>query len=340
MDLFDDDVQDMSVTGDGAWQTVTLLVGREGRAFEAHLQRLGPLVEQLDIQPGNDVKVPDWDPDVFNLVMNWTYNDRLPRVLVWNKYFSMSSQPLPLPVSVPRPPVALFTPAIEAEGDGSRSHFMTIATHPQYKEYSIEELRFHFMKVDERDEVERSIFTAQQAGDPFTRRCPSIPSHIPLNEAVKADKAQILLLKLMIFAETFKWEALFNEAIDAFRHGETQLHRTYTPTSQTNLLFSVPQATPAVQRFIVDYALHLGRKHNSMSQYRDLMLSQPDILSSMLANMDKKTPSASMQNFGINPDSVPDTSDPVNIAYHLHNGALIVDCNCFLESSFGFPGIN
>lgn len=133
----------------------------------------------------------------------------------------------------------------------------------------------------------------------------------------------------MVFAERYKWEQLFNDAMDAFSYGEVQLHRLYLPTPYIDLAFSHSPASPAARRFILNYAMALGHRHNSMSTYQEAILAHPEILSWMLARMDMRTLAGFAHD---TPDGTPNAfthqTDPAQDTYHVHNGTFVARCRC------------
>ncbi|KAI1182021.1 hypothetical protein F5B17DRAFT_221152 [Nemania serpens] len=346
---FFDDIQDMSFDGDTAWQMVTLLVGSERRGFQAHLRRLGPLVAELKLSPGGEVELPEWDADVFNLAMNWMYNTRLPRIKALATHFIDFSWGRLAP-NLSRPVADQFVPP-EIPGENQTSSYcLNLSAKPEYQLFSIDELRLHFefavpdraikegaiaqvIKHQDNEVCENTQHEKKELENGVTPSRSSIPSVIPDDEAVKADRCQTLLLKLMMFAEKYKWEPLFNEAMDAFSYGEAQLRRLYLPASHIDLAFSNP-ASSAVRRFVRDYAMALGCKNNSMSMYQEAMLSHPEILSWVLARMDLRTPPLNIPNaFTTQPDPARDT-------YHIHDGSLVARCRCQSSDRLDFGSRN
>ncbi|KAI0903740.1 hypothetical protein F4823DRAFT_635364 [Ustulina deusta] len=342
MDSFDN-IQDLSVGGSKDWRMVTLFIGSERRAFQVHLQRLGPLVARFEQKPEGEIHMPQWDADVFNLVVNWAYNTSLPRIGNLTKWFD-PNRPHP---DLSLPNTDQFIPFVKSgDTDGAVDHYATITTQPRYQRFSIEELRLHFAEIQNSgDEIIRhpsnhseSEQARSEDGKAEEYHCtPSrltIPCCIPDEEAAKAERGQILLLKLAIFSETHKWEPLFNDAMDAFRYGEAQLCRLYAPTLHIDLAFADSQTSKTVQRFILDYATALGYKHNSMSKYRDLLLSHPEFLSLMLSGMDSRT----LVCFGHGRRQISNNFD-VKVSYHIHNGRFVMHCKCrAMGGSFAWAG--
>ncbi|KAI3325713.1 hypothetical protein HD806DRAFT_521225 [Xylariaceae sp. AK1471] len=351
-----DGVPDMSVNGGKSWQMATLLVGSEPRAFQAHLQRLGPLAIQLDIQPGSVVQLPDLDADVFNLIMNWTYTAvPWPRVAYFAE--NLNATTLPLPPHIPCPDADQFTPYAKPEYTQSQAidSFCNIAFQEQYQNFSIDELRLHFTekaRISSETQDDATEQASNQSEGASNEQEPKedaisnhldIPSSTPDDEATKADKLQIILLKLMIFAENYKWEPLFNAAIDAFRYGEAKLRRSQALTSHIFLAFSHCQAPSQVQAFIGDYALSLGYQNCCMSDYQELISSLPAFLSFILARMDSRIPDgyteyddtfATSRHADLNIDPM----DRTNITYHIHHGDFTMFCACRMGDRFARPG--
>ncbi|KAI1347042.1 hypothetical protein F5Y01DRAFT_319119 [Xylaria sp. FL0043] len=343
-----DEIQDMSVNGSNNWRIVTLLIGKKRRAFEVHLQRLGPLAAELESVPASEIHRPDWDPEVFNLVVAWVYYRPLPRVKSLAKWFDQNK-----PHSDLSPPKANeFTPFVETNvvnwppGQSTmRSEFQTLTAQPQYVKFSVEELRLRFAKPATRSGKSREVVTMtsktqpdntlkdkEHSGDADSGGFHSnatrltIPFCIPDDEAEKAEKMQILLLKLIIFAETHKWNQLFNDAIDAFKYGEAQLRRLYTPPSHIDLVFASSKTLNTLRRFMFEYTMALGYKNRSMSKYQDLLMSHPKILSLMLSGTDSGSLPWSWPGCQ-NVQRVLQT-DPLEVFHHNHNPSFFVDCKC------------
>ncbi|KAI1817707.1 hypothetical protein GGS20DRAFT_582206 [Poronia punctata] len=319
-------ITDMSVNSGKAWQIATVIVGSELEAstFQVHIQRLGPLAQKLGIQPGNEVRLHDEEADVFNLAMNWAYNSSLPRVRDLDEFLASSEPPPPFPEK--RPNVEDF---VAWPDPGTTDSLYTVVAHPEYSNFSIEELRLHFTQEtpEELDphftqetpeklplhftpetpvyeapgqepspEVETAEGTqnltakapsiCQSPVETLTPDILSIPSRIPDVEAIRGETLQTALLKLLIFAERWDWEDLFNDAMEAFRYGEEQLGRSYVPTSLIFLAFTKCKAPSQVQNFIGDHAISLGTTNKLMAKYQELVLCAPLFFQFMLARMD------------------------------------------------------
>ncbi|KAI1277879.1 hypothetical protein F5Y07DRAFT_361937 [Xylaria sp. FL0933] len=344
-----DEVQDMSVNGSKNWRIVTLLIGKKRRAFEVHLQRLGPLAAELESVPEGEIHRPNWDPEVFNLVVNWAYNRPLPRVRDLTRWFDQNKPHSNLSFPKADEFAAPIVESSEKTSEGTivtdRCQFNTITAQSQYQTYSIEELRLHFTKPTTPSDMGREVgptSPSTQCDNTLSNKdhprggdlgglhsSPirlSIPPCIPDKEAGKAGKGQRLLLRLIIFAETRKWEPLFNDAIDAFQYGEAQLHRLYTPLSHIKLAFAGFRTLNTLQRFLFDHAMALGYENKTMSKYQDLLSSNPEFLSLMLSGIDSrdlawfKRPCQNSEQLVHN--------DPLKVFYHNHSGSLVLDCKC------------
>ncbi|KAI3325712.1 hypothetical protein HD806DRAFT_533376 [Xylariaceae sp. AK1471] len=98
------DVPDMSTDGGKFGKIVTIRVGPNLRPFQVHLARLGPLDKLFDEASGKEVaELPDEDPDVFNLLVNWAYNEPLPRASQTPEYTNKASSLEPDTPNTPSP---------------------------------------------------------------------------------------------------------------------------------------------------------------------------------------------------------------------------------------------
>ncbi|TGJ79650.1 hypothetical protein E0Z10_g9116 [Xylaria hypoxylon] len=157
-----DDIQDMSTNGGMGWQTVTLLVGSERRAFQVHVKRLGPL--EAHLRPLSErIEKPDWDPDVFNLIMNWTYNTPLPRIQNLAKWFDLEK---------PHHDLRLlnsdrFDPYTQRGPPESELYerLNTLSAQPRHQRFSIEELRLHFVQSAAYIQMSRGEAIEQPIGE-------------------------------------------------------------------------------------------------------------------------------------------------------------------------------
>ncbi len=187
---------------------VTLFIGSERRAFQVHLQRLGPLVARFEQKPEGEIHMPQWDADVFNLVVNWAYNTSLPRIGNLTKWFD-PNRPHP---DLSLPNTDQFIPFVKSgDTDGAVDHYATITTQPRYQRFSIEELRLHFAEIQNSgDEIIRhpsnhseSEQARSEDGKAEEYHCtPSrltIPCCIPDEEAAKAERGQICESTLAVF---------------------------------------------------------------------------------------------------------------------------------------------
>ncbi|KAI1175285.1 hypothetical protein F4777DRAFT_550841 [Nemania sp. FL0916] len=335
----------MAANGDANWQVVSVVVGSEDHAFHVHLQRLGPLVAELDLGPLEEVARPDWDPEVFNLIVNWMYDMPMPRVKNLTQYFNPSN----IDPNLPRPDASKFRAVREKRWDFEGSPHLVdddlnnITAQPMYQKYSTEELRLHFdLNGRDKDTVstdsswdaspellandsngEWTFASGQDEEEKHRPNYFSIPSCIPKKEAMRADEGQILLLKVMMFAEEYNWEALFNDASNAFNEGEAQLRRIYLPSKYIDLAFTNMEENSEFLHFIVGYALWLGLKNNKMLTYQELIKAHPEILTLLLASLDLSVPAEELPARQLN-----SSSDYVPTRYHMHRGGIALGCKC------------
>ncbi|KAF2968205.1 hypothetical protein GQX73_g5357 [Xylaria multiplex] len=169
MDPFSD-IEDMSTNGGMDWQTATIFVGSERRAFQVHVKRLGPLAAQLRTLSG-DIEKPEWDADVFNLIMNWTYNTPLPRIQNLAKWFdqkNLSHCDLRQADTLLLKDLSLtaadqFVPYVQRESvtNSIYEQFHTITAQIPYRRFSIEELRLQFSQAAANTQVSQDEATKQ-----------------------------------------------------------------------------------------------------------------------------------------------------------------------------------
>ncbi|KAI0903741.1 hypothetical protein F4823DRAFT_617454 [Ustulina deusta] len=81
---------------------VTVVVGHESRAFKVHLGKLGSLAKLLE-GPSNkssaSISLPNENPDTFNVIVNWIYNEPLPRAAKASEYIDDTTSLMPVPES-------------------------------------------------------------------------------------------------------------------------------------------------------------------------------------------------------------------------------------------------
>jgi hypothetical protein len=134
-----------------------------------------------------------------------------------------------------------------------------------------------------------------------------------------------VLLKLIIFADVYKWERLFNEAVDAFRYGEIQLRRLFFPEEHVGLLITNPQPSATVQQYIFTYTITLGLKSKSMGKYNHIVASSFKFLDLVLGYLDKGRLAVTAKDPGFVFQQVSGQPTLLNVACHLHNGQYFVD---------------
>lgn len=87
-------------------------------------------------------------------------------------------------------------------GEETIDALSNIVALPELQNFSIEELRLQYGWYQTKEEDEALGIS-------------SIPSAVPRNVAVETTKIQFLLLEVLVLAEKYKWEKLFNRAMDA-----------------------------------------------------------------------------------------------------------------------------
>jgi hypothetical protein len=77
---------------------------------------------------------------------------------------------------------------------------------------------------------------------------------------VRGEYLQYLLVRVLSIAERYRWESLFNDAVDAYREGERHMNRDTPLTRHVEIIFDngfLPQ-TP-LHHFMADYAFYCSR---------------------------------------------------------------------------------
>ncbi|KAI0397900.1 hypothetical protein F5Y17DRAFT_412684 [Xylariaceae sp. FL0594] len=316
-----DKVQDMSVEGGTSWQIVTVRAGDDfhSKTFQVHLQRLGPWATKLDFMPGIQFWFSAETPETFNLAMNWSYGFGLPRIPYLHSHSPRALFNLTIKMDALKdkmPSAHQFGPPASLAPDGTKEIWLyhTIVTMPPYSAFSVEELRL-FYTADTAPRAPRKEAASIIGPKPqFPPNIMSIPATIPDSEATRAEAIQVELLELLLFAEGCKWELLFNEAMEAFRYGETQLRRLYVPETYVKRVFT-PEYRPRcqTQNFIGDYALDLAFEYKHLDKYNPIIASAPGFFTFL--------------------DEYQKTAKPMKthrtkMAYHIHGGKYVKDCDC------------
>ncbi|KAI2634586.1 hypothetical protein GGS21DRAFT_110464 [Xylaria nigripes] len=297
-----EDVEDFSSTP-GVFDLfhILLSMGVDCREYVIHAVRLGPLANHLRRLPRvsshSVVRFADWDREIFNLAMNWSYRKVMPRICDLSGYFQAGRN----------------------------------------------------LDIKYRANIREAPIDADAVQPAESQRSPTIPIAIPDEVAIKAEKEQILLLKLMIFADSFRWEGLFNDAIDAYMYGETMLRRSHLPLSHFlvafNEIFDGPKHPTLSQQFIIDHAIQLGYKNKKTSLYRDELLDYPHITAIFLGRLDRNVSDGTAGDQLIVWANPPKPAFELAHPYHMHQGIFSFNCACtcphcisgFRGSRYGVP---
>ncbi|KAI0520883.1 hypothetical protein F5B22DRAFT_653832 [Xylaria bambusicola] len=152
---------------------------------------------------------------------------------------------------------------------------------------------------------------------------------------------QCMLLDLMMFADRYEWEDLYNAAIDAFRAGEINMMRNQPSTLHIAVVYSRTGADSPVREFLCDYAYALAKKNRDIMWYwrKNWFQTVPEFLADMLKRVDGKGPfQYPFENYRILDDDDGDKTidmrtlyeeaplDLDETTYHVHGGCLWLDC--------------
>ncbi|CAJ2509241.1 Uu.00g142670.m01.CDS01 [Anthostomella pinea] len=348
-------VPDMSITGELGGSIVTVLVGIERCLFQLHQQLLAPMSPKLVIKPGEQVDLPDEDPAAFNLLVNWLFNRPLPRVDDLRRD-TLSSDPLSFPSPNPNEPASstisspmkslfstpeasLFTSVVLEERShlSSQDSFQHICMLPNWESFSPEELRLAYSawsqpSTNPTARGDESILPAKRSREtsPDGPTSTSIPGRTVPDAAAESENRQVTLLRLLIMADKYEWEKLYNDTMDAFRSGEKSLERRHASLDHLELVFTRCPQTSFIQEFLIQYAFYTGVKYGEMSQYKPVIAKFPHFATAIMAKLDDQS-----QQYGF-PREVDghvsfrlegDVLDSPSVTYHVHDGARKVECH-------------
>ncbi|KAI0965554.1 hypothetical protein F4678DRAFT_485205 [Xylaria arbuscula] len=99
------DLADMSSESE-LGKIIAVTVGYESRGFQVHLSKLGPLSKLLEDQSdksSTSISLPNERPETFNAVINWIYNEPLPRAGKPSEYIDDTNSLVPIPQSTQEP---------------------------------------------------------------------------------------------------------------------------------------------------------------------------------------------------------------------------------------------
>ncbi|KAI0458940.1 hypothetical protein F5B21DRAFT_458355 [Xylaria acuta] len=202
------ELPDMSTESESG-QIVTVNVGSKARAFQVHLDKLGPLAKLLDTSSDESppsISLPNENAEAFNVVVNWIYNEPLPRSAKACEYVDDAKSLVPISAS------------LASSADLAWGNDLPAKNKPEITESA----------------ADPSKLGAVQLKDAHTTQC--------------------VLLDLMMMAERYGWEELYNAAIDAFREGEGNLERERPSLLHIEVVYKRTSAGSPVRQFLGDYA--------------------------------------------------------------------------------------
>lgn len=273
-------------------------VGQKARAFHVHLGKLGPIAKLLDPSESlQSISLPEDHAEAFNAVVNWIYNEPLPRAAKTCKHVNDAKNLVPLSTGT------------MLLGDHDWGKYFPSASYNRHE-------------------------TSKATGM-------AMPGDKPLKEA---QETQCMLLDIMMMAERWEWEQLYNAAIDAFREGEANLERERPSLLHIEVVYLRTSAGSPIRQFLGDYAYSLAKMNRNMSFYLQEKWFEaiPDLLEDMMRRMDGKGPFAyPLQRPGSKDgESSKDGGEqcsveilaeeaPLDLAattYHIHGGRMVLDC--------------
>ncbi|TGJ79651.1 hypothetical protein E0Z10_g9115 [Xylaria hypoxylon] len=285
------DLPDMSTECEPG-KIVTVYVGYKSRGFQVHRGKLGPLAKLLD-DPSNksiaSISLPNEKAETFNALVNWIYNEPLPRAAKASEHIDDTKSFTPISTSIK----------------------------------AITGLTW------ENDILEKSKLEQPKPGNA---------------QEEDAHATQCLLLDLMMLAERYGWEKLYNDAIDAFREGEVNLERERPNLLHIEVVYQRTAAESPVRQFLGDYAYGLAKANKNLTWYLQEKLFEkiPDFLEDMLKRVDGKGPfeypfERAASKGGENGENgerkdnkeVLAQETPLDLCattYHLHGGHMVLDC--------------
>ncbi|KAJ8119061.1 hypothetical protein ONZ43_g3865 [Nemania bipapillata] len=160
----------------------------------------------------------------------------------------------------------------------------------------------------------------------------------------EALSTQCMLLDIMMMAERWRWEKLYNAAIDAFRDGERNLRRERPSLLHIKVVYLRTSAGSPLREFLGDYAYSLAKANKNMSFYlkEGWFERLPDFLEDIMRRMDGKGPFTYPLQRRSSKDGEFDKEKgkrnnkeilaeeaPLDLAattYHVHGGHLVLDC--------------
>ncbi|KAF2963577.1 hypothetical protein GQX73_g9996 [Xylaria multiplex] len=282
------DLPDMSTEHEPG-KIVTIYVGYTSCGFQVHRGKLGPLAKLLD-DPSNGlagfISLPNERAETFNALVNWIYNEPLPRAAKTTEYNDDTKKPDPIPTN---------------------------------KKTSID-LTWENQPLVE-GKTEKPNASNAQLEDAHATQC--------------------LLLDLMMLAERYSWEELYNAAIDAFREGEANLERERPDLLHIGIVYQRTTAESPIRQFLGDYAYALARSHQNLTWYlQEKWFDKiPEFLEDMLKRVDGKGPFEYPFKHGAGKDTKNSKDGdegvtfeheaPLDLSattYHIHGGSIVLAC--------------
>ncbi|KAI0474211.1 hypothetical protein F4859DRAFT_521933 [Xylaria cf. heliscus] len=289
------ELPDMSTEGEPG-RIVTVNVGYQARAFQVHLNKLGPLAKLLIETSSNklspSILLPNENADAFNVVVNWIYNGPLPRAAKASSYVDDTKSLVPICTNRTASTDLAWGNDLPARSKSEKP--------------------------------ESAKQGAPQLKDAHTTQC--------------------VLLDLMMMAERYGWEELYNAAIDAYREGEANLERERPSLLHIEVVYRRTSAGSPVRQFLGDYAYSLARVNKDLTWYLQEKWFEklPEFLEDMLKRVDGKGPfeypfrrrqegkdkdgEGSDKNYG---KGVLTREAPLDLSattYHIHGGRMELDC--------------
>ncbi|KAI0388271.1 hypothetical protein F5Y17DRAFT_453446 [Xylariaceae sp. FL0594] len=331
------DVPDMSTSGGKSGIIVTVVVGPQKRSFQVHLSKLGPLDKLFETDDGTkfQVELPDEDREVFNLLVNWTYNGNLPQVagnlqpsetLAGSILFEDDAESYLTPPSSKRLRNQCRSSSKATSRDTSivSSKRKREEVEPTTPGIPLDRLFDYSSEEMGRD---ASTVSSKRKGDEVEPTTP-VKRRFDLGLLSRQQKTQRLLLKLMMFAEQYSWERLFHAAIDAFRAGEKAFNIDYPILAHIKDFYQNTLPGSAIRVFFADYAFDAGKSNHRFVWYRkqgwfdEFPPLLDDILERLDGNGPFKYPCWGPDNLVIKKESPMD----LHVPYHIHDGKLALFC--------------
>jgi RNAse (barnase) inhibitor barstar len=145
-----------------------------------------------------------------------------------------------------------------------------------------------------------------------------IPMPIPFPSFIEAEFLQLTLLNVLLIADKYCWDDLFNDAMDVYRKGEERLARPHPVLRHIELAYRhCPSSSPLVT-LLADTAFYQGQANQSSSEMAEFGLVCKEFWEDVMARQEGKISVPGFNRYGGIRTSKSPLSRAGGTVYHRH----------------------